>query len=110
MVTAETAVVLPALVALLALLLSVLGHALDQASIVDAARSGARLAARGESSEVVRSAVLAEAPDGSTVTITENGPNVAVAVSAPGRQLLGAVSLPSPRAQAVALLETGGWP
>lgn len=110
MVTAETAVVLPALVALLALLLAVVGHALDHAQIVDAARSGARLAARGEPSTAVERAVLAEAPDGSQVRIEMTESTVRVSVLAPARRLLGAVTLPPPHAQSVAVVEGGDWP
>ena len=47
MVTAEFAVVLPAVVLVLALSLGALGLALDQIRCVDAARAGARAASRG---------------------------------------------------------------
>ena len=105
MVTAETAVVLPALAVVLAVLLAVMGYALDQASAVDAARTGARLAARGEPVGVVREAVLAEAPKASHVTVRVSASNVTVTVSAPPRRLLGVVSMPSVRAEAVSLAE-----
>jgi len=105
MITAETAVVLPALVALLALLLGVLGHGLDQAKAVDAARNGARAAARGESSAAIKQAVLAEAPPGSQIQIDVSGSKVTVEVAAPARSLFGLISLPGPHAESVALLE-----
>ena len=84
MITAETAVVLPVLVALLALLLGVLGHGLDQAKAVDAARNGARAAARGESPSAIKQAVIAEAPPGSQVQIDVSGSRVTVDVAATG--------------------------
>ena len=49
MVTAELAVVLPALLLVLAVALSALGLAVDQVRCVDAAAAGARAAARGDS-------------------------------------------------------------
>ena len=48
MVTAEFAVVLPAIVLVLGLSLGALGLALDQVRCVDAARAGARAASRGD--------------------------------------------------------------
>lgn len=106
MVTAETVVVLPVLVALLALLLGVLGHALDQASAVDVARNGARAAARGESPEAIKRAALAEAPPGSHVEVDETGSTVTVEVAAPPRSIFGLLSLPGPHAVSTALIET----
>lgn len=105
MVTAETAVVLPVLVLSLALLLAVIGQALDQVKAVDAARSGARLAARGESEPYIREQVLSEAPPGSVVKINHEGAEVRVSVTAPGRQLLGPLALPHVAASVVALVE-----
>ena len=110
MVTAETAVVLPVLVMLLALLLGVLGHAVDQARMVDAARSGARAAARGESIDEVRRVVLDEAPDGISVSVHQSATEVSVEVTAPSRSLFGLLALPAPSAESVALLEAGGVP
>ena len=105
MVTAETAVVLPVLVVLFALLLAGLGQAVDYVRNIDAARSAARLAARGESVAVAEQQALREAPDGSHVEIRLGGEQVQVTVTTPGRRLLGPISLPSTESVAVALVE-----
>jgi Flp pilus assembly protein TadG len=105
MVTAETAVVLPVLVLLLALLLNALGQAVDTIKVVDAARSGARMAARGEQLAAVKAQTLAEAPDGATVVMRQVGEQVQVTVTAPGRRLLGPLRLPQVGTTAVSLVE-----
>ena len=110
MVTAETAVVLPVLVVLLALLLAVMGHALDYVRVVDAARSAARLAARGESSTVVKQQAEREAPDGSQVEVQQIGQQVQVTVAAPERRILGPITLPPAVTRAVAVVESAGSP
>ena len=106
MVTAETAVVIPVLVFLLALLLGVIGHGVDYIRVTDAARSAARLAARGETPHDVQRQALAEAPAGSTIQINHLGEQLRVTVSAPGRQLLWPITLPPATAVAVAVAET----
>lgn len=53
MVTAEAAMALPALLGVLALVLSVVSLAVDGIRCVDAARVGARAAARGDRKSVV---------------------------------------------------------
>ncbi|WP_083501910.1 TadE family type IV pilus minor pilin [Sphaerimonospora mesophila] len=68
-VTAETAVVLPVLVMVLAVALWAVTVVGAQLRCVDAARAGARAAARGEALEAVRLAVLQAAPAGSRVTV-----------------------------------------
>lgn len=84
-VTAETAVALPALVMVLAAALWAVTVVGAQLRCVDAARAGARAAARGEAPEAVRSAVLRAAPAGSRVAV-ELGPAVTrVDVSVPVR-------------------------
>ena len=110
MVTAETAVVLPVLVLLLTLLLATLSHAVDYVRVIDAARSAARLAARGESLSTVEQQALAEAPEGSSVDLDTSGDQVRVTVTAPERRLLGPIALPSAGAEAVALLESSIGP
>ena len=106
MLTAETAVVIPVLVLLLYLLLGVIGQAVDQTQTVDAARSAARLVARGEPTDEVAHDVAAEAPDGSSFDIVRIGDHFEVTVTAPGQQLLGLISLPDVVASAVALDES----
>jgi hypothetical protein len=56
-VTAETAVVLPAVMLVLAILLWGLAVGSGQIALIDAARSGARMAARGDSIGDIRTAV-----------------------------------------------------
>lgn len=66
--TAETALLLPGLVALLAFLLSALVAGGVQLRCLDAARAGARVAARGESTQAVAAAALAVLPAASVST------------------------------------------
>ena len=69
MVTAEFAVVLPAVVLVLALSLGALGLALDQVRCVDAARAGARAASRGDSDGAVTLVARRAAPSGAVVSM-----------------------------------------
>ena len=108
--TAETAVVLPVMVMLLALLLAVLAQALDSIKVTDAARNAVRLAARGEAAELVQEQALREAPEGSTVEIRQVGEHVQVTITAPGRRLLGPIALPVAGSTAVALVEGSATP
>jgi Flp pilus assembly protein TadG len=68
-VTAETAVVLPALVVVLVLCLWSVTVVGQQLRCIDAARTGARALARGEQPEAARAAAQRAAPDGATVTL-----------------------------------------
>ena len=107
MVTAETAVVLPVLLVVLAAAVAAVTVVGGQLRCVDAAREGARAAARGEPAAVVTGIVGRAAPDGATVTIREDGDEVRVAVTAPVSPL-GPVPLRiSVEAEAVALREPG---
>lgn len=81
-VTAETAVVIPALVLLLGMLLWGVAAAVGHLQCVDGARTGARAAARGEQAPAVRTAVRAVAPDGATVVTGREGRLVRVQVRA----------------------------
>ncbi len=81
-VTAEAAVVLPVLVVVLVAALWVLACVAAQLSCVDAARAGARAAARGDSPAQVRAAALAVAPRGAEVALLPSGDEVSVRVSA----------------------------
>ncbi|MGN6637103.1 MAG: TadE family type IV pilus minor pilin [Oryzihumus sp.] len=91
MVTAELAVVLPVVVAVLALSLWAFGLAVDQVRCVDAARAGARAAARGDPVDAVSGLVRRDAPAGATVAISVGGADVTVTVTAPERRLGGLV-------------------
>lgn len=80
--TAEAAVAMPALMAVLALAVGVVVSVGAQLRCVDAARAGARVAARGDSDAAVRRAARAIAPAGATVTIRRSGGLVDVEVRA----------------------------
>ena len=81
MVTAETAVVLPVLLFVLAGAVAAVTVVGAQLRCVDAAREGARAAARGEDVATVRALVLRAAPDGVTVSVTGTGDDVRVEVT-----------------------------
>ncbi|OEV29595.1 hypothetical protein AN219_15605 [Streptomyces nanshensis] len=106
--TAETAVVIPALVLLFGMLLWGELAAAAHIQCVDGARAGARAAARGEEEAAVRSAVRSAAPRGAAVETVREGELVRVRVRArtagPGPLTLGL------SAEAVAMAEerTGG--
>lgn len=104
MVTAELAIAIPALVAVLVLCLSGLGLALDQIRCVDAARISVRAAARGEPVEVVTDLARTVAPAGAEVSVEQDGDRVSVTVIAgPRTRYLSA--LPRASATVEALLE-----
>lgn len=87
MVTAETALALPALVVVLAGLVTVILAVSAQLRCVAAAREGARAAARGEDAATVQQLALRVAPDRASVTVTGGGDTVTVTVSAQLRPL-----------------------
>ena len=74
--------VLPVLALLLAVGLWSVAVAGAQLRCVDAARDGARAAARGESDAVVVAATTAAAPQGAQVDVHHDGSRVVVVVSA----------------------------
>ncbi len=88
-VTAETAVVLPVLVLFTAMLLWGLMAAAAQIRCVDAARAGARSAARSEPEAAAVAAAAGVAPAGAAVAVRRDGELVRVRVTArslgPGR-------------------------
>ena len=104
-VTAELAVVLPAVVLLCAALLFAGQVVLRQVQCADAARAGARLAARGDPAAAVTAEARRRAPPDASVGVTRKGDTVLVEVSAPVRGVgigwLGATA----RAAATALAE-----
>jgi Flp pilus assembly protein TadG len=81
MVTAETAVVLPVLLFVLAGAVAVVTLLGAQLRCVDAAREGARAAARGEPGPSVSRLVGQLAPDGSVARVTSEGDDVRVTVT-----------------------------
>jgi hypothetical protein len=85
-VTAEVAVLLPALTLLTALCVSTVGAAVVHVRCLDAARTGARALTRDESVDAVLAATKARAPAGSDVTLERlPGGLVAVEVTATAR-------------------------
>lgn len=82
MVTAETAVVLPVLLLVLAGAVAAVTVVAAQLRCVDAAREGVRAASRGEDAAVVSALAGRAAPDGATVTVSRGGEQVRVTVSA----------------------------
>ncbi|WP_433399718.1 TadE family type IV pilus minor pilin [Streptomyces sp. CA-146814] len=102
-VTAEAAVMIPVLVAFVMVLLWALVAASAQIRCVDAARAGARAAARSEPEAAVLTAARDAAPRGSRVAVGRAGElwRVTVETPAPGPAAL-ALML---RAEAVALAE-----
>ena len=95
-VTAETAVLLPGLVAVLVLLLWAVQAVAGQLRCIDAARVGARAAARGDGPlEAVSLARLA-APSGAVVTVASTAESVVVTVRARIRALpTGGAAIPA---------------
>ena len=108
MVTAETAVVLPVLLLVLAGAVAAVTVVGAQLRCVDGAREGARSAARGEPVAEVTALVDRAAPEGAVTTVSPDGEVVRVTVSAEIAPL-GPVPLRvTVSAEAVALREPGG--
>ncbi|MEC4015004.1 TadE family type IV pilus minor pilin [Streptomyces sp. H27-D2] len=82
-VTAEAAVALPTLAVFAVLLIWGLMAAAAQIQCVDAARAGARAAARSEPASVAVAAARSAAPRGARVTVGREGDLVRVRVDAP---------------------------
>ncbi len=87
MVTAETALVLPVLLLVLAAAVAAIVVVGSQLRCVDAAREGARAAARGETVAVVRELAARAGPQGAATTVMEDGDTVTVTVRARVRPL-----------------------
>ncbi|MFR9672863.1 TadE family type IV pilus minor pilin [Streptomyces sp. TR02-1] len=102
-VTAETAVVVPSLVLLAAMMLWGLTAAAGLVQCVDGAGAGARAAARGESGPAVRRLARSVAPEGARIDVSRAGELVRVHVSARARGP-GPLAIPL-EAEAVALAE-----
>jgi Flp pilus assembly protein TadG len=111
MVTAEAAVVLPVLLVVLIAAIWVLAAVAAQLRCVDAARLGARAAARGDSSASVAATTAALAPADAQVRVDRSGVEVTVVVQAVVRPF-GAVLARLPgtpvAARATALVEGPG--
>jgi len=108
MVTAETAVVLPVILLVLAGVVAAVVVVGAQLRCVDAAREGARAAARGEDTATVTALVGRAAPDGAVTTVRSGEDDVRVTVAARIAPL-GPVPLRiTVSAEAVALREPDG--
>lgn len=94
-VTAETAVTLPVLLVVLAAAISVLACVGAQLDCQDAARSAARVAARGDAPDLVRGTAERLAPPGATVRLVSTADTVEVVVTAQVRPLGSALRLPT---------------
>jgi Flp pilus assembly protein TadG len=81
-ITAETAVVLPALALVVVVLFGVARAVGGQLAVEDAARVGARAAARGETTAEIERLTASVAPPGAAVTVSRVGGLVRVEVSA----------------------------
>ena len=92
-VTAETALVLPALLLVLVAVLRAAAAALAQVRCVDAARAGARALARGEQDGTARSMAVQAAPVRAEVRLRRQGDLVRVEVTARVRPLGGVLSV-----------------
>lgn len=102
MATAELAVAMPAVLLVLAIVLSALMGGVDQVRCVDAARAGVRLLARGESAGQALDTARQAAPDRARVTARDSGSTVSVSVEGPLRGPLRWLGLSwSPHATAV---------
>lgn len=92
-VTAESAVVLPVLVIVAMALVGALLAVVAQIECVDAARAGARAAARQDPADAVVEVAREAAPRGAKVTLSREGDQVRVAVVAkPMRRWTGCLS------------------
>ncbi|WP_250292857.1 TadE family type IV pilus minor pilin [Frankia sp. CiP1_Cm_nod1] len=78
--TAELAVAIPSLILVLLIAIWVVGAVSVRAQCAEAARIGARAAARGETDEVVRAWAGRAAPQGSTVSVSRATDSVVVQV------------------------------
>lgn len=105
MATAELAVALPVLVALVAAIMAAISVMTAQLRCVDAAREAARAAARGESAAVVRGLAERSGPDGSAVQVASGGREVRVTVSVVADPIGGLLPSIEVDATAVALRE-----
>ncbi len=110
-VTAETAIVLPVLAILVAAALWAIAVAGTQLRCIDAARDGARAAARGESETAVMVAARATAPQGASIDIARNGSRIVVTVKVRVGPTAGVLaSMPAPTVGASAVVKSEAEP
>ena len=104
-VSAETALAMPAVALLMALVVAVGTVVVAQVQCVDAARAGARLAARGEEPGRVTQAARAAGPRGATVRVARRASQVSVVVQAQVSFALGGAVSVEVEGRAVAEVE-----
>ena len=109
-VTAEFAIVLPAVVLMLSTLLATATIALNHLRCVDAARAAARAAARNDPASDVVAIARAVGPSDAQVASTLQGGRVVVTVTAPVSLHVPGVPTVWVSSSAVALRELGGEP
>jgi hypothetical protein len=110
-VTAETAMVLPVFALLLAVALWALAVGAAQLSSVDAARDGARAAARGEPPDTVAAVIRAAAPTGADFAVTnDDGQFTVVVRDRVGPETGPLANLPVPEAAATAVAQSESGP
>lgn len=102
--TAEFAVILPALVFVLALVLGAAATGIVQLKLEEGARLGARAAARGETAETV-TRIVQEIDPAATVTLVQDDDMTVVTVSRQAPGVMGKVSGWTLTADARALTE-----
>ena len=106
MATAELAVAMPVLVVLMVVAVSAVTTALDQVRCVDAARSTARLLARGDDPAGAMRSGRALAPSGAILSASSGAGTVEVSVTGPAAPALRWLGVDThPSARAVAVLE-----
>ncbi|GAB3849093.1 TadE family type IV pilus minor pilin [Nesterenkonia populi] len=107
-VTAEFALALPSIVAVLLLVLSLGSHGVQAVALESAAREAARELARGEPAAVVEEAAVRAAGDSVTVTLSPDGAYTRVLLTRPVR-IAGLIEVSSVyEAEASALTEHVG--
>ena len=110
MVTAETAAVMPVLLVVLAASVWVLACVATEMRCVDAARVGARAAARGDAAAAVMAETASLAPSGAQVVVVRSRGSVTVTVAAVVRPFGAFAHLPGTRLAARATAVTEGAP
>lgn len=105
MVTAEIAVAVPALVLVLALLLSAVRAGIDQVRCVDLARDVAVAVARGIPAARAVGGVAQSAPTGARVSVVSTAPEAIVVVRVPAPAMLRPLGVPAIEARSVVLAE-----
>lgn len=105
MVTAETAMVIPALLAVLVVGLSAIGLGIDHVRCIDAARVAVREAARTTGGATSLEEAQRSAPEGARIDLATSGSVATATVSYPAPEALAWI-LPAPRCTSSARVES----